>query len=322
MEKIKDLISIIVPIYNAERVLPRCLESLLSQTYRPIEIILINDGSKDGSLAVCEKYAEKESFIKVISKENGGTATARNAGLDIAQGEYIVFVDADDYVKNDFCEELYNALKRADARCVVSRLIITDTDGNPIGETRIPAQQTITGKDSLHEMYCKGNHGISLVEVCGKIFHHSMWDTLRFCAGMYYEDLEIMPRLYYELDRISEISYMGYFYVTYEESASHGKGTDDKRVWDSIAIREKHIDYFEEKNDKELARSIAGRLFDLIMTSAQNGWIPNDQIPSVAATFKKYWKQYKNSGGFSTKTRLKYDAFCLGGKRSFKSYHG
>jgi len=322
MEIIKELISIIIPVYNAEKVLPRCIDSLLCQTYKPIEIILVNDGSKDKSLAVCEEYAKQVANITVISQENGGTAKARNAGLDVAHGEYIMFVDADDYVKGDICETLLKAVYDNGVACAVSQLDIVDKDGKSTTKRKISEITSISGKESLHEMYCGSNRGVSLVEVCGKLFHHSMWDELRFSEGMYYEDLEIMPKLYYNCEKIVEVPYMGYYYVTYEESASHGKGTDDKRVWDSIAIREKHIDYFEERNDKELAGAIASRLFDLIITSAQNGWVPNEQIASVARTFKKYWKRYKNNGRFSAKTRLRYDAFSLGGKRSFKAYHG
>ncbi len=318
----KDLISIIVPVYNAGKVLPRCLDSLLGQTYELVEIILINDGSKDNSLSVCEEYADRSSNITVISQENGGAAKARNAGLDVAHGEYIMFVDADDYVREDICEILKMSLDENKALCVVSQLNIVDIDSKSSSKRKITEVHAISGKASLHEMYCNSNRGVSLVEVCGKLFHHSMWDGLRFSEGMYYEDLEIMPKLYYDCEKIIEVPYMGYFYVTYEESASHGKGTDDKRVWDSIAIREKHIAYFEERNDKDLARAIASRLFDLIMTAAQNGWIPNDQIESVAGTFKKHWKKYKNSGSFSMKARLRYEIFCLGGRRSFKAYHG
>ncbi len=320
--KEKDLISIIVPIYNAETMLCRCLDSLVEQTYKPVEIILINDGSTDNSLSVCEEYARKASNITVISQENGGAAKARNAGLNVACGEFIMFVDADDYVEKDICEALYEAIKENNTFCVISQPNIIDVNGNYAIRGKISKTQTISGKEALHEMYCKANHGVSLVEVWGKLFHHSMWDDLRFSEGMYYEDLEIMPKLYFDCEKITEVPYMGYYYVTYEESASHGKGTDDKRVWDSIEIRKRHIQYFEEKNDTELALSAVNRLFDLIVTSARNGWVPNNQISSIVATFRKYWKQYKKNGNFSIKTWARYEAFSLGGRRLFKTYHG
>ena len=103
--RITDLISIIIPVYNAENVLQRCVNSLVSQTYTPVEIILVDDGSADSSLSICEELAKNHSNIKVISQENSGAASARNAGLSEANGEYIMFVDSDDWVEPTFCEK-------------------------------------------------------------------------------------------------------------------------------------------------------------------------------------------------------------------------
>lgn len=102
----KDLISIIVPIYNADKTLARCINALLGQTYHNIEIILVDDGSIDGSLAICQQYAKNDSRIKVIYKENGGVSSARNMGLDVAKGDFIMFCDSDDWAEPDWCEEL------------------------------------------------------------------------------------------------------------------------------------------------------------------------------------------------------------------------
>ena len=321
MERTKDLISIIVPIFNADKVLSRCLDSLLEQTYRYYEIILINDGSKDNSLSICKEYADRASNIVVLSQKNGGTAKARNAGLNAARGEYIMFVDADDYVKEDICETLYSAIKRTKTKCVVSGHIAMNEKEESERIKCVKEERIISGKSSLHEMYCRGNRGISLVEVWGKLFHYSMWNNIRFCEGLYYEDLEIMPMLYYDCERIAEIPYAGYYYITYEESASHGKGTDDKRVWDSITIRERHIDFFNDHGDKEVAIAIISRLLDLIVTSAKNGWIPGDHILFVREIFKKYWKQYKRMSKEKMKRKLQYELFYLGGKHSFKNYN-
>lgn len=102
----EQLISIIVPVYNAESTLDRCITALIGQTYQNIEIILINDGSKDRSLDICRKYESKDDRIKVIDKPNGGVSSARNAGLDAASGAFIMFCDSDDWAEQDWCEEL------------------------------------------------------------------------------------------------------------------------------------------------------------------------------------------------------------------------
>lgn len=102
----EERISVIVPVYNAEKTLARCIEALLGQTYGNIELLLVDDGSKDGSLAICREYAEKDNRITVIHKENGGVSSARNAGLDAATGAYIMFCDSDDWVEEDWCRQL------------------------------------------------------------------------------------------------------------------------------------------------------------------------------------------------------------------------
>lgn len=103
-----ELISIIVPVYNAERTLERCIESLTKQTYRNIEIILVNDGSEDNSLYICRKHEQLDRRIIVINKKNGGVSSARNAGIDSARGNYIMFCDSDDWVEINWCEELHS----------------------------------------------------------------------------------------------------------------------------------------------------------------------------------------------------------------------
>ncbi len=107
---IKDLVSVIVPVFNVERYLKSCLNSILNQTYSNIEIILVNDGSKDCSGAICDEYAKNDSRIKVIHKENGGVSKARNTGLDIAQGEFVTFIDGDDTVDPDYISLMHHEM--------------------------------------------------------------------------------------------------------------------------------------------------------------------------------------------------------------------
>lgn len=106
-----EKISIIVPVYNVERYLPECLDSLLGQTYRELEIILVDDGSRDASGRICDAYGERDSRIRVIHQQNQGLSPTRNHGLDIATGDYIAFVDSDDYVAEDMMEKMLSALK-------------------------------------------------------------------------------------------------------------------------------------------------------------------------------------------------------------------
>ena len=109
-------ISIIVPVYNVEEYIHRCIDSILAQTFTDFELILVNDGSHDQCGKICDEYAENDSRIKVIHKKNGGLSDARNAGLEIAQGEYIGFVDSDDYIEHDMYEKLIEACKEYNSK--------------------------------------------------------------------------------------------------------------------------------------------------------------------------------------------------------------
>lgn len=119
----EDLVSIIVPIYNIEQYLERCIESIINQVYKELEIVLVNDGSTDNSGAICDRYAVKDSRIRVIHKKNGGLVSARKAGLEIATGQYIGFVDGDDYINEDMYQELVKNIKATDADFVHSGYI-------------------------------------------------------------------------------------------------------------------------------------------------------------------------------------------------------
>ena len=118
-------VSIIIPVYNAEKTLCRCLDSLVVQTYEDVEIILVNDGSVDSSRNICETYRDKYSQIILINQENAGPATARNVGIDSASGKYISFVDADDYVECGMIEEMVNAAETNHAEMVICCLLYT-----------------------------------------------------------------------------------------------------------------------------------------------------------------------------------------------------
>jgi len=126
-----DKISIIVPIYNVEKYLRDCIDSIINQTYTNLEIILVNDGATDASPEICEEYAAMYNNIKIVNKVNGGLSDARNAGLEQATGEYVIFTDADDYLAPNSCEVLYNAIKEKDVEFVSANFAFTNNDGTP-----------------------------------------------------------------------------------------------------------------------------------------------------------------------------------------------
>lgn len=175
----KPLISIIVPVYNMENYLSVCVDSILAQTYTNLEIILVNDGSKDSSAQICDEYAEKDTRIKVVHKANGGLSSARNAGMDIATGEYIGFVDSDDSIRPNFFEILYDNLLKTDSDVSVCRFLNCTTQE---GDQTIAKQAendliTFTSEESIINMFI-GKHFVG--HVCNKLFKAELVKDIRF----------------------------------------------------------------------------------------------------------------------------------------------
>lgn len=138
--KNKELISVIVPVYNVEQYLSRCVDSILNQSYQELELILVNDGSKDKSLEVCRKYEQKDFRIKIVDKKNEGAGAARNAGLEMAEGELIMFIDSDDWIEHDMLQHLYKLLRENSADISMCNYFIESVDGSERTSHPFPIQ--------------------------------------------------------------------------------------------------------------------------------------------------------------------------------------
>ena len=145
--KANEKISVIVPVYNVKLYLHKCVDSILNQTYQNIEVLLIDDGSTDGSSDICDSYTEKDSRIKVVHKKNGGLSSARNTGLDMATGEYILFVDSDDYIDIEMIRRLYDALVKTGADMGVCNIRMVGVDGL----TTFPYPENVVRDEEMDE---------------------------------------------------------------------------------------------------------------------------------------------------------------------------
>ncbi|MBQ9742156.1 MAG: glycosyltransferase [Ruminococcus sp.] len=155
-------ISIIVPVYNAANYLNKCIDSLLSQTFEDFELILVNDGSKDNSGSICDDYAAKDRRIKVIHKDNGGVSSARNLGLDNAQGRYIMFCDSDDYVYPHFCQALYDAAHNGDDMLVlagITKILDSGKNSDALCPKYKEGEVVHFSKDEFCDLYVELNQG-------------------------------------------------------------------------------------------------------------------------------------------------------------------
>ncbi len=220
----KPLISIIVPVYNVEKYIRRCLDSLINQTYKNLEIILVDDGSPDNSGAVCDEYAKLDSRIKVIHKENGGVSSARNVGLDNVSGEYVGFIDSDDYVALDMYEVLYNNLAANDADISMGIYALENDKGEFIPHYNIPVTQMFDKAQTVAQMLKQVKYTCSL---CDKIFSKKLIESTRFDEGISHnEDLVFVYQLMKNSRKAVYTSKPMYYYCNNEQSASRVKFSD------------------------------------------------------------------------------------------------
>lgn len=213
------LLSVIVPVYNVEKYLNKCIESIVNQTYKNLEIILVDDGSPDNCHLICDDWAQRDGRIKVIHKKNAGVSSARNAGLDEARGSFIGFVDGDDIIYEDFYETLLAEAIKNDAdisACAFSYL--NDSYGKyKESECYIKSKKLYDSQELLNEYFdsCKGEW----VSFCNKIIKASLFDGLRFPKGRVFEDWTLAPMIYFAAERICFDPECRYGYVIHEGSA-------------------------------------------------------------------------------------------------------
>lgn len=235
-----DLISIIVPIYNVEKYISKCIDSLIDQTYVNTEIILVDDGSTDQSGKICDFYEKKDSRIKVIHKKNGGLSDARNSGIKIAKGNYFSFIDGDDYINNKTIEFLYNAAINYDSSISICNMKRFYED-NTIEDFYCPTQNTVclNGIDRFKTL--------NQPSVCNKLFHRILFDEIKFPKGKYYEDTFVYHELLYKADKVVLNGYNGYMYRCRKNSIIGFNQFNDK-YFDFIEAVFKRADFLIKRN--------------------------------------------------------------------------
>lgn len=232
-------ISVIIPVYNCELYIERCLESLLNQTLQDLEIILVDDGSKDNSLKVISKFSD--SRIKQISQENQGQSKARNAGLDIATGEFIGFVDADDWVDLDFYEKLYNAAVNNDSDIAMADFVRKGPNKHKL-RLNLKEEKVY---DSIEDKIKIAN---ALKEGCiwNKIYKREILNGLRFNEGMYFEDGPFTLRALFNANKLVTVADTFYYY--YVNHKSTVKTMNSKKQNDKIKSRQEMLQFIKDNN--------------------------------------------------------------------------
>ena len=228
----EKLISVIVTAYNIQDYLPRCLESLLGQTYERLEIIVVDDGSTDGTAETCDRYARKCEQIKVIHRENGGPSAARNAGLEIAQGEYIGYVDGDDWVEPDMYAEMIKA-------CLDTGAQIAICTYREVGEGAREIQPTgnrieLSREEAL-EMYICGDEQYHIYHsVWSKLFEKKLIADIRFTEGRKSEDIMYTTWALTKADKCVFLDTPYYNYMVDRQTSIMNSQVHERRFQDEI----------------------------------------------------------------------------------------
>lgn len=333
------LVSVIIPVYNVESYVGRCIESILGQTYENLEIILINDGSKDNSLEVCRKYANRDSRIRIVSQQNAGCSAARNTGLSIATGQYISFVDSDDYVHSEYIEYLLDLCKRYN--CQVSQVQYTYVYDDPSENSWQSIVRASLNKNEEHviekkwtfqDLFTSKSRSYRVI-ACGKLYSRELFETYRFPVGKLYEDEDASFFLGYNAQNLVISSRHMYFYFMSQGSIT--RNNNNYVNWDFLDHHKKIISFLEENNDvimlnverKELCirlmlryfKSVKNKYdrndinllkqeFDLQYSQIQkNKYIPNKEwiLLSLYSMFPSFVTSVINATGVVQKAKIK-----------------
>ena len=204
-------ISVIVPVYRVEKYLPACIDSILNQTFTDFELILVDDGSPDRCPEICDEVARRDARVRVIHQANAGLSAARNAGIEIAHGEWLGFVDSDDYIAPQFYEKLYQTAQRTDADCVMCSVQNVDESGKLIDSALMRvADEVKTGQEVLQKI---GRDDVTpYLTAWNKLYRRKLFNTLRYPSGRQNEDVFVFAELFCQVQRAVCVAEPLYFY--------------------------------------------------------------------------------------------------------------
>ncbi len=280
----KGLISVIIPIYKVEQYLDKCIKSVVNQTYQNLEIILVDDGSPDKCPAICDKWKKIDNRIKVIHKPNGGLSDARNAGLKLATGDYIAFVDSDDYIDEDMYEFLVNQISLSNADIAICNLDYVDINGKIMKNVTTGNNGCFTSKEILAK-WC-GEDFVYYVVVWNKLYKRKCWDNVYFPKGKINEDNFVMYRVFFNSNNIVCSKERKYKYVQRNDSIMSNV-INSKKYNEVQAICEAY-NFYQENGLSDISGVVVKRLANVFFEL--NGRI---NIYECTSEERKYIKEIK-----------------------------
>lgn len=284
-----SVLSVIVPIYNVERYLPRCIDSIIAQTYKNLEIILVDDGSIDKSGQIADFYQKKDNRIKVIHKNNGGLSDARNTGIDNATGDYIAFVDSDDFVEPDIYEKSMEKIKNTNSDVLVFEIARDYSDKKSI-IYKIEKEEVVDKTIAIIQLNTFKNIDYS---ACNKIFRKNLFTRIRFPLNKKCEDVYTMYKIFYNANKIYLYPYVGYHYCMRQGSITSSCSIN----MDFNHAQKEQMKFF--KNDPVVAdvskSSYAYSCLTIVNIMISKGISDSVLLKKMRSDSKKYSKYvYKN----------------------------
>ncbi|MDR4021619.1 glycosyltransferase [Bifidobacterium adolescentis] len=297
----QPLISVIVPVYNVEQSLDRCVRSIVAQTYRHLEIILVDDGSPDDCPRLCDAWAGQDDRIRVIHKLNGGLSDARNAGLDAMRGDFIAFVDSDDYVEPDYVNRLYAGI--SDAEMSVCAIICED----PRGKTR-QGSEPITDERiavSSEEYLRRALLDWRLVVAWNKLYAASIWNQLRFPVGRIHEDEYVLHQVVDQCMSINVLPDELYHYVSTDSSITHS-GFSIRNL-DRLEALARRLEYCISKNYRQCAALTFDKFIEDLDFASGLDWSDRAIHAKLGEIFAQLRHVPLSAGAFlSSKRRMQF----------------
>lgn len=312
----EKLITIIVPVYNIEEYLPRCIESILAQTYRNLELILVDDGSSDKSGAICDEYAKKDARIRVLHKENGGSSSARNAGISQAKGQYIGFVDSDDFIENDMYKKMMEAVALTGCNIVQVARDEIDDKGNlmqaicemPDELIQYPAEEFMK-ELLLHKGDCS---------FCTKLLNRDLFSEKRFPEGVLNEDFHLLVKILSKTgESVVSLPYLGYhvFYRIGSNTRKKDKNDFSRVYGDNVdnadMVYNLVLEKFPKLSDIAVRFGLYQRMDYLLHIPISMMKKDNMQYKQICKYVKKHWTDTILSKYLSGKDKLYLTLFAM-----------
>lgn len=299
-----DLISVVVPIYNVQKYLSTCLESIINQTYKNLEIILINDGSTDESIHICEKFKDIDDRIILISQSNHGLSHARNTGINASTGNYITFVDSDDFIDSNYIMDLYHVLIENDVDMAWAPFV-------PFFENEIPCDNssrtgnvyTYQGIDCFKELFSDTPEYI--IVSWGKLFKKELFSDLRYPVGKLHEDEFIIHHILNNCEKIAFLDRGLYFYLQRVNSIMNSSFNIHK-----LDRLEALVDRYEMLKDTKFSNKMIERILEDCIYNYKNLYKMNKNDYSNLSKIRKLFKYYYKKNIFRmNKNNLRYLLF-------------